>query len=117
MINDPQVFFSFEENMFAIIEHNKNQYKVMEGATVVLPNFEIEEKKELIFDKVLLVSDEKTLVGKPYLADYTVSAEIIGTERTKKVSVIKFHAKKRYKRIGSQRQDMVLVKINKIVKK
>lgn len=103
---------------FAVIEHNKNQYKVEEGKNIDLPNFEYDEKKKRIyFDKVLLLEvDEKPKVGAPYLEKAKVSGEIVGTKRSKKLRVFKFKPKKRYQRTYGQRQTYVTVKIDKINK-
>ncbi len=103
---------------FAVIEHNKNQYKVEEGKTVDLPNFEYDEKKKKIeFDKVLLIEiDEKAEVGTPYIDKAKVSGEIVESFRSKKLRVFKFKPKKRYQRTHGQRQTYVTVKINKISK-
>ena len=103
---------------FAVIEHNKNQYKVEEGKTIDLPNFEYDEKKkDIVFDKVLLLElDEKPEVGTPYIDKAKVSGEIVESYRSKKLRVFKFKPKKRYQRTHGQRQTYVTVKIDKISK-
>jgi len=102
--------------MFAIIDFNNIQYKVEAGKEYDLPLFEYDEKKlTIIFDKVLLVSNEKdVLVGTPNVAGAKVSATIVGPTRGEKVRVFKFRAKKRYKRTGGQVQDLIKIKIDKI---
>ena len=102
--------------MFAVIEFNKKQYKAVPDKVIDLPNFEYDEKeKKIIFDKVLLISNEdKTEIGQPEIAGAKVEGEIISKARTDKVRVFKFRAKKRYKRTKGQRQTIVKVKINKI---
>lgn len=103
---------------FAVIEHNKNQYKVEEGKSLDFPNFEYDEKKKKIdFDKVLLLEvDGKAEVGTPYIDNAKVSGEIVESYRSKKLRVFKFKPKKRYQRTYGQRQTFVTVKINKISK-
>ena len=102
--------------MFAVIDFKNNQYKVEEGSSIALPNFEYQEKdKKMIFDKVLLIQAEgKAKIGTPHIQGATVSGDIIESFKTDKIRVFKFRAKKRYKRTSGSRQKMVRVKINKI---
>ncbi len=104
--------------MFAVISVNNNQHKVEEDKTYKMSLFEYDkEKKKVVFDKVMLVSDEKnTLVGKPFLEKVSVEAEVLGEKKTKKETATKFKAKKRYKRTFGHRQDYLEVKILKIKK-
>lgn len=102
--------------MFAVVEFRNNQYKIHEGEIVSLPSFSYDEKdKQFVFDKVLLIGGNgQDSIGIPAIHNASVSAEIIKNYKTKKVRVFKFRAKKRYKKTSGQRQDMVLIKINKI---
>jgi len=104
--------------MFAVISVNNNQHKVEGGKTYKMSLFEHDKnKKKVVFDKVMLISDEKkTLVGKPYLEKVSVEAEVISENKTKKETATKFKAKKRYKRTFGHRQDYLEVKILKIKK-
>ncbi|MBI2594893.1 MAG: 50S ribosomal protein L21 [Candidatus Colwellbacteria bacterium] len=53
--------------MFAVIETGGKQYKVSPGTTIKIEKI-APEGENFIFDKVLLVSDEKeTKIGAPYL--------------------------------------------------
>jgi large subunit ribosomal protein L21 len=101
---------------FAVIEFNKNQYKVEEGKNLSLPYFPVNEKKKSIdFDKVILASiGGKTEVGTSYLENISVSGEVIGEERSDKIRVFKFKPKKRYKRTYGQRSKFIVVKITSI---
>lgn len=102
--------------MFAIISYKNNQYKVKEGQIIDLPMTEYDEKsKNITFDSVLLLaSDDKVSIGTPEVKGAKVDAEILSMERTKKVKVFKFRAKKRYKKTAGSRTDYLKVKINKI---
>ena len=103
--------------MFAIIDYKGNQFKVYEGKEYQMPYYDCAEKDKIKFDKVMLLSGEKVEVGTPYVKGAYVDGEVVGIGQTSKISVIKFHSKKRYSRIGSHRQDYVLVKILKIADK
>ncbi|MFA7244426.1 MAG: 50S ribosomal protein L21 [Patescibacteria group bacterium] len=105
--------------MFAIISYKNNQYKVSEGTTINLPMSDYDDKnKKIIFDSVLLVSDDKkTEIGKPEIKNAKVEGEILETGRTDKVRILKFRAKKRYKRTAGSRSSYLKVQINKIESK
>ncbi|PIS07824.1 50S ribosomal protein L21 [Candidatus Berkelbacteria bacterium CG10_big_fil_rev_8_21_14_0_10_43_13] len=101
--------------MFAIISHNKGQYKVEPGKTYRIDSQGETEDKKMKFDEVLLVSDDKTVkVGDPTIKGATVEAEILGEVRDKKVGILKFHAKKHYKRYNGHRQQYTEIKISSI---
>ena len=100
--------------MFAIVDYKGNQYKLEPDKQYRIDKIDQEDKK-LVFSNVLIYGDEKeTFVGKPCLQQAFVEAEIIDQINDKKVSVVKFHAKKRYKRIGSHRAKLTLIKVLKI---
>ena len=67
------------------------------------------------FDTILVAdeSGEKVEIGKPLLKT-KVSAKILKQERTKKISVIKYKSKTRYKRNIGHRQPYTEVEIEKI---
>lgn len=100
--------------MFAVVDYKGNQYKLEPEKEYRIDKVDQKESK-LVFSDVLLYSDEKVnLVGRPHLDQVTVEAEIIGQTRDKKVRVLKFHAKKRYKRLGSQKAHKTIIKVTKI---
>ncbi len=103
--------------MFAIINYNGNQIKVEEDKEYQIPYFECNENDKIKFDQVMLIGSDKTIVGQPYIKDAYVDGVVLGSGQTPKINVIKFHSKKRYKKIGSHRQDFVKVKITKIIQK
>jgi large subunit ribosomal protein L21 len=100
--------------MFAIINHNGTQIKVSENKEYKIPYFDCKEGDKIKFDQVLLIDSDKTEVGQPVVEGASVEGTITGIGQSDKISVIKFHSKKRYKKIGSHRQDFVSVKIDKI---
>jgi len=101
--------------MLAIISHKNNQYKVEEGKEYNFDLFENTGDKKITFDQVLLVDDGKSVqIGTPEIKGASVEAEIIGEAKGKKISSVKFHAKKRYKRTLGHSQKYTRVKISKI---
>ena len=109
--------------MFAIIETGGKQYKVAEGDSLKVEKLPLAKlgvnladgKNEITFDKVLLISDgDKTQIGTPYLDGVTVTAKFEEEGRAKKITVIKYKAKSRYRVKNGHRQPFTQVKIEKI---
>ncbi len=107
--------------MFAIIETGGKQYKVAAGDSLKVEKLSLGKldekpaKDEVVFDKVLLVVDgEKIQVGTPYLEGATVTAKFEEEGRDKKITVIKYKAKVRYRVKRGHRQPFTKVKIEKV---
>ena len=83
--------------MFAIVDIKGSQYRVNENDKIYVPKIELEQGKEIEFDKVLMYSpDDKVFeVGSPYLSR-KVKATVIDQVKDEKVIVFK---KKRRKAI------------------
>lgn len=100
---------------FAVIKTGGKQYKVAEGQTLKLEKLPAQEGGEVTFDKVLLAADEsKTEIGRPYIKDAQVKAKIIKQGRARKIIIIKFNPKKRYKKKQGHRQSFSQVQITQI---
>jgi large subunit ribosomal protein L21 len=101
---------------FAIIETGGKQYKVAEGDVLSVEKIKEKEVKDsVVFDKVLLFDDGKdTKIGSPYLKDVTVEAEITEEGKGKKLNIMKFKSKSRYKRRIGHRQHYSKILIKKI---
>jgi large subunit ribosomal protein L21 len=100
--------------MFAIVSYKEKQYKVEAGKEY---NFDLIDQtdKEIVFSKVLLVNDGKNVkVGDPDVEGASVEGEIVKNIKDEKVSGVKFHAKKHYKRNLGHRQQYSVVKIKQI---
>ena len=66
----------------------------------------------LSFDKVLLWGDGKELVvGKPYIAGKSIKGVLQKIGRAKKITVIKFKPKVRYRKKYGHRQPFMQIKI------
>lgn len=101
--------------MFAIIETGGKQYKVAEGDSLKVEKLAIDGKSEVVFDKVLLVADgDKVQIGAPYLEGVKVTAKFEEEGRAKKITVIKYKAKSRYRIKQGHRQSFTKVKIEKV---
>ncbi len=102
---------------FAIIKTGGKQYKVQKGDVLEVEKLEVGKKKEVTFKDVLLVSDDKKIkIGKPFVKGVKVTAKVLEPEmKGKKVTIIKFKAKKRYKKKMGFRPRYTRVEISKIV--
>ena len=101
---------------FAIIKTGGKQYKISEGENLKIEKLKGKKGDKIEFDQVLSASKDKTLkLGKPTLKSAKVTATIEKQAKAKKVTGVKFKAKKRYKRTFGHRQRYTEVKINKII--
>ena len=101
--------------MFAIIETGGKQYKVQAGDVIMVEKLNAEAGTSFTFDRVLGVVDgEKTTFGKPLVAGATVTAEILGDGKAKKVIIYKYKAKKGFHKKKGHRQHFTRVKIESI---
>ncbi len=100
---------------FAIINTGGKQYKAVEGKTIRVEKLNAKTDGKVTFDKVMLVSDgNSNKLGNPFVKGATVTATVVGQSKAKKVMVVKFHNKVRYRRTRGHRQNYSTVKIDKI---
>lgn len=101
--------------MFAIVDIKGSQYRVNENDKIYVPKIELEQGKEIEFDKVLMYSpDDKMFeVGSPYLSR-KVKATIIDQVKDEKVIVFKKKRRKGYKVRKGHRQQYTQISIDKI---
>ena len=102
--------------MFAVIKTGGKQYLVREGQTLTVEKLELEEGKTIDFDAMLISDDEakNTKVGTPMVAGAKVKAKVTEHGKLKKIAVVKFKAKSRYRRNVGHRQPYTKIQIEKI---
>ena len=103
--------------MHAVIKTGGKQYVVKAGDTLKVEKLDGEVGGKITFDQVFLTFDdkaEKVAVGTPVVEGTTVEATIEEQGRSKKISVIKYKPKTRYRRNVGHRQPFTKVKIEKI---
>jgi large subunit ribosomal protein L21 len=83
---------------FAIIKTGGKQYKVREGDVLKVEKLAAAKKVEFV----------------DILNGQKVIASILGNKKDTKVRILKFRAKKRYKRVKGHRQQYSQIKIEKI---
>ena len=96
--------------MYAIIETGGKQLKVEEGQAIFVEKLDAEPESEVVFDKVILVSDKTLKVGAPYVEGVTVTAKVEKQGKSKKIRVFKYKAKaNEHKTIGHRQPYTCLV--------
>ncbi len=101
----------------AVIKTGGKQYKVTKGQDLKIEKIKGEKGDKVKFDRVLLKASEdgKTFeLGQPEVKSATVEAEILDQGREKKVKVMKYKRKTRYRRTAGHRQPYTKVKITKV---
>ncbi|OGH82938.1 MAG: 50S ribosomal protein L21 [Candidatus Magasanikbacteria bacterium RIFOXYB1_FULL_40_15] len=100
--------------MYAVIETGGKQYLIKSGDTLKVEKLDAEAGKEFVFDKVLLLAEDDgtdVKIGMPYLDGVSISAEVMEQGRNKKIRVVKFKRKVRYRRVAGHRQHFTKVKV------
>lgn len=103
--------------MFAVIETGAKQYLVKTGETLKIEKLEVEPGKEVVFDRVLLLADEdgaNVKIGTPYLNGVSIAAVVESQVRGKKIRIVKFKNKVRYKKAQGHRQQLTKVKLKEV---
>lgn len=99
--------------MFAIIETGGKQYKITPNTILDIEKLDSQKGDKVTFDKVLLLSDgDKVEIGNPYLKDFTLEAEVTEQKKDKKIRILRFKAKSRYRRAQGHRQSLTSVKFS-----
>jgi len=99
----------------AVIKTGGKQYKVKEGDTLKIEKLSVEPGEKIKFETLMIAeTDGSSLdLGTPSLGE-KVEAELISNGKGKKILVVKYKNKTRYKRSIGHRQQFSQVKINKI---
>jgi len=103
--------------MFVVVQVGSSQYLVQEKDEILVDKLNLEEGKNFMIDKVLLVAEEdgkKVQIGTPYLDNIKVETRVIGEEKGKKVLVFKMKAKKRYQKTRGHRSFYTRLKVLKV---
>jgi len=101
--------------MWAIVETGGKQFQVKKGDILEVEKLDGEIGKTVDLTSVLCISkDEDGLdlsVGTPYVKNAKITAKIVETAKSKKVTILKYKAKKRYKVKRGHRQQFSKIEI------
>lgn len=102
--------------LYAIIEQGGKQYKVSEGEDLFVDRVSQEKGGSFVFDRVLLLrTDDRILVGTPYVEKCKVIGKISDNIQGKKIKISKFKAKVHYRRTIGFRPQYTKILIEKII--
>ena len=100
---------------FAVIQTGGKQFIVKPKDKIQVEKLEVKEGGNVTFDNVLLVVDQdKVEIGKPQVTGAKVEGKVLKQARARKVLVMKYHNKTRYRRKKGHRQHFTEVEITKI---
>jgi large subunit ribosomal protein L21 len=100
--------------MIAVIETSGKQFLVKEGNKILINKTDKKEGEEIIFDKVLLVKNNDLKIGKPYVENAKVVGKVLRKIK-KKILIIKFKPKTRYRKRKGYKHYFDEVLIEKIL--
>ncbi|MBK7945372.1 MAG: 50S ribosomal protein L21 [Flavobacteriales bacterium] len=104
--------------MYAIVDIAGQQYKVEQAKKLKVHRLEAEEGKHVELDKVLLVSDGKTVsVGTPTVEGVRIAAKVLNHGKGDKVLVFKKKRRKGYQKMNGHRQYLTELWIEAILGK
>ncbi|VFP80239.1 50S ribosomal protein L21 [Candidatus Erwinia haradaeae] len=98
--------------MYAVFQSGGKQHRVSEGQVVRLEKIDSSISKMVVFNQVLMIAnDERINIGSPFIIGGAIYGEIIAHGRSKKIKIIKFRARKHYRKHQGHRQHFTDVKI------
>ncbi len=102
--------------MYAVIETGGKQYRVEVGTELEVELLEVTPGDAITLDRVLLVADGDTSeIGRPLVANATVSAEVLRQTRGEKLINFKYGPKTRRRVKKGHRQELTVLRINDIM--
>ena len=101
--------------MYAVVKTGGKQYRVRSGQVIRVEKLDGSVGDTVALDEVLLIGGGESIqVGQPRLAGASVSAQITGQGRAKKIIVFKKRRRKGYHKKQGHRQAYTQLKIGDI---
>ena len=102
--------------MYAVIETGGKQYRVEVGTELEIELLKAGPGEAVAFDRILLVADgDAASIGRPVVANASVSGEILRRDRGEKLISFKYRPKARRRVKKGHRQELSVVRISDIV--
>ncbi len=102
--------------MYAVIETGGKQYRVEVGTELEVELLDIEPGKTITLDRVLLIADgDESTIGRPLVAEASVSAEVLDQTRGPKLISFKYRPKARSRVKKGHRQELTVLRIADIM--
>src|SRR6187431_3616429 len=101
--------------MYAVIETGGKQYRVEVGTELEVELLDVEPGKTVTIDRVLLVADgDESTIGRPLVADASVSAEVVTQTRGPKLISFKYRPKARSRVKKGHRQELTVLRVTDV---
>ncbi len=101
--------------MYAVIHSGGKQYKVAPGDVVRVESLKAEKGDTVEIKDVYMVADgDAVRIGKPTLADASVTAEVVEQGRGQKILVFKHRRRKGFRKTNGHRQNYTAIKVKEI---
>ena len=102
---------------YAIVDVAGQQCKVLPDNVFRVPRLDAEVGSKVSLDRVLLISDGKTIdVGRPYLNGKVLQGEVVRHGRDDKIVVFKKKRRKNYRRTRGHRQQFTEIRVKTLPK-
>ena len=100
---------------YAVVETGGKQYRVAEGDTIRVESIDEYDGGQIEIGEVRMIShDGEVVLGSPTVEGASVTAEVLGHGRDRKVVVFKYKPKVRYRRRTGHRQHYTDLKVTGI---
>ena len=100
---------------YAVVETGGKQYRVAEGDTIRVESLDESDGGQVEIGDVRMISrDGEVVLGSPTVEGASVTAEVVGHGKGKKVVVFKYKPKVRYRRRTGHRQQYTELKVTGI---
>lgn len=101
--------------MYAVVETGGAQFTVEEGSLIKIQKIDGASGDKVTLDKVLLISDgDKAEVGRPYIEQASVEAELVAQDKADKVMTFRYKRRTKSRRTIGHRQAYTELKITRI---
>jgi large subunit ribosomal protein L21 len=100
--------------MFAVVRSGGKQFIVEKDRILRVPRIAAKKKAKLNFEVLLLADGKNIKIGEPVLKDAKCEAQVLEEVKGKKIEVLKYKPKKRYRKHYGFRPIYTRVQITKI---
>lgn len=98
--------------MYAVFMSGGKQYKASKNQIIRLEKLNYPVGTTIEFNKILMIyNNDSIVIGKPFIKDQIIKADIQNHGRLKKIKILKFNRRKHYKKQQGHRQYFTDVKI------
>ena len=100
--------------MYAIVETGGKQYRVQEGAKIVVDRLAAEAGSEVVLEQVLMLGGDSVRIGTPVVEGARVTARVLEHVRGDKIQVFKKRRRKGSRSLQGHRQDYTALSVTGI---